>query len=177
MGKVKGIDIPTGDPIQDNHRIPGKPLACLCRCTSHLRSRDDFCQSGSLTAGAEESQNFEVRSPEVGGLVEPAEVLEVHIASYHDAAALAAGQGLSSRNGRSYRCHLATEEAAQTTPILALQLTRMGLLARWGCPATSRLAPRAKRCLAALGGRSPGAIPGKLSGHLPSNSHVTFPFS
>ena len=91
-------------------------------------------------------------------------------------------QGLTKRR-RWYRWHLATkEEEAETTPILALELTLMGLRARWRCPegagTTSRLDPRrVKRCRAALGGRSPGAIPGKLSGHLPSDNHVTHPSS
>ena len=76
MGKVKGIDIPTRDPIQDNNRILGKPWARLCRCNSHLLPRDDFLQSGSLIAGAPESQKFEVTSSEVEGLVERAEVLD-----------------------------------------------------------------------------------------------------
>ena len=163
MGKVKGIDIPTRDPIQDNNRILGKHWARLCRCNSHLLPRDDFLQSGSLIAGAPESQKFEVTSPEVEGLVERSEVLDTLplITTLQHCR-----QGKASRNGVVVSVRSRKEEAAQTTPILTLQLTRMGLLARWGCPATSRLAPRAKRRLPALGGRSPGAIPGKLSGHL-----------
>ena len=138
-----------------------------------------FPQSGSLTAEAHESQQFEVSSPEVGRLVED----DGGFGGTHCFLSrrwCTAARARPHETRRSYRCTISQQRRLpkQQTPILILQLTRMGLLARWGCPATSRLDPRAKRCLAALGGRSPGAIPGKLSAHLPSNStHVTFPFS
>ena len=56
-------------------------------------------RSGSFTAGAQESQKSKVSSPTVEGLVKRAEVLEIHIASYHDPAALPPGQGLTKRGG------------------------------------------------------------------------------
>ena len=109
--------------------------------------------------------------------------LELHIASYH------AGGALPPRQARPHETAAVVSLASRNkgggrnnTHPHVLELTLMGLRARWRCPegagATSRLDPRrAKRCRAALGGRSPGAIPGKLSGHLPSDNHVTHPSS